>query len=162
MLLLQLHVETCIPAIVENSVKKGEIEYFCIPSARDRKALLEYEEYIRKNLKPSVTNFFVNRKGKSLEGHATYYISHIGRRIGVKDLSVSTLRAQIETENFLDTENSLQISAHLGHKRTTAAESYVSRDKRHEVVASLGMLRILEEHGERAFEEMPRSSWDPV
>ena len=159
-----LDTKTCIPAVIEvpNSAKKGEIEYFCIPSARDQKALLEYEEYVRKYLQPSDSSFFVNGKGKGFSSNVCYFIKWIGRRVGLNDLTVSALRAAMETENFLGSEKAAQITAHLGHTQTTAAEYYVSRDKRHAVAASLGMLGILEEHGERAFEDAPSSAWDPV
>ena len=160
----QLDTETCIPAVVEvpNSAKKGELEYFCIPNARDQKALLEYDEYVRKNLHPSANSFFVNRKGKSFAGNVNNFLNWIGRRVGLKDFTVSALRAEIETESSLESERSAQISTHLGHTKQTRAEYYVSRDKRHAVAASLGMLAILEEHGERAFKEAPPTSWDPV
>ena len=159
-----LDTKNCIPAVIEvpDSAKKGEVEFFCVLNARDQKALLEYEEYVRKNLRPSVSYFFVNRKGKSLSGTAGYYFKWIGRRVGMKDLSVSALRAEMETENFLESEKAAQISAHLGHSKSTAAEYYVSRDKRHAVAASVGMMGILEEHGERAFKDAPPSVWDPV
>ena len=159
-----LDTKTCIPAVIQipNSAKKGEMEFMCIPSARDQKALLEYEEYVRKFLQPSDDCFFVNARGKCLSGNASYLFKWLGRRVGFEDFTVSALRAEIETENFLESEVTDEISAHLGHSKSTAAEYYVSRDKRHAVAASLKMLAILEEHGERAIKEAPQSAWDPV
>ena len=160
----RLDPANCVPAIIDvaDSSKKKEVEYFCVPNPRDQRALLQYGEYIRPHMDPRCDAFFVNRKGKSLHGQVSFYIKWIGRHVGLKDFSVSAMRAEVETENFLENEAASRISAHLGHSKKTAEEYYVSQDKRHAVQASLAMLSLIEDRGERRFNETLPSEWDPV
>ena len=162
----RLDPQNCVPAIIEVpvSAKKNEFERFCIANPRDQRALLEYDEYIRKFLGASSTCdlFFVNGKGHSVVSTVGFYFGWLGRRVGLPELTLSSLRAELETENSLTTNQSEKVSLHLGHSQATAEQYYISRGKRHAVEASLHMLFILEECGEKNFHDAPASAWDPV
>ena len=164
----RLDPNSCVPAVIEiaSSAKKKEIERFCVPSPRDQRALLEYDEYVRPYLlypRPEVDLFFVNRKGKAIADSVSFYINWIGRKVGMKGLTVAALRAEMETENFIgDGQSSAQVMAQLGHTKATAEEFYVTRDTRHAIQASFRMLSLLEERGERRLSENIPSRWDPV
>ena len=57
---------------------------------------------------------------------------------------------------------SFQVTAQIGHSRQTARTYYLREDDRHAVEAAEKMIGILEEEGERLWEETPKSLWDPV
>ena len=88
----------------------------------------------------------------------------IGEKCKVKDLSVTALRAEIETENFAYiSEEAANVSrVGLNHSIPTAVEYYVSKTRRHAVASSLRMLAMFEDYGERVWNEAAKASYDPV
>ena len=162
----RLDVTKCIPAVfdVSDSAKKGEIESFCVLQARDQKGLLEYGEYVRPNgPRPPVSEtFFLDSKGRALSSDKIHnLLKALGESTLVKDLTISSLRTLVETENFLRPESNA-LTKQLGHSVATALEYYVKEDRRHYVEASLAIMAILEQEGEKPLEEAPKTLWDPV
>ena len=167
----RLDQDNCVPAVIEiaNSAKKGDIELICILSARDQKALLLYEEYVRKYCPVAPPqgddHFFLSNSGQPLTGKQAGHLIHwIGEKCGIADLTVSSLRAEIETENFVYvSEEAANVSrVGLNHSIPTALEYYVSKTRRHAVSSSLRMNAMFEDCGERVWNEAAKASYDPV
>ena len=128
-----------------------------------------YEEYVRKYcpVAPPVgdNHFFLDKSGQPLTGKkASHLVRWIGEKCGVKDLTVNSLRAEIETENFVYiSEEAANVSrVGLNHSIPTAIEYYVSKTRRHAVGSSLRMNAMFEDCGERVWNEAAKATYDPV
>ena len=157
-----------MPAVshVESSSKKGESEDFCLLAARDQRALLYYNEFLRPKSEHDL--FFVDFHGKPLT-NVSRYIRAGAAAGGIKDLTTNLLRSCAETANAayssrlsIQSEEE-QVAARLGHTIPIRNLHYIIPNEQNLIATTSRLLFVFEEEGERKTQTATTPAiYDPV
>ena len=164
----RLNNEKFVPAIlrVDEGSKTGDVENFCVLAARDQRAILYYNEYIRPE--SDVDLLFVDRNGGPLP-NVSKCIQAGAKAGGIENVTTNLLRSCAETVNAefssrsdVDQEGN-NVAKHLGHSIPMRNLHYLLPSDQNVVATARRLLFLFEEEGERKAEsDTVPAKYDPV